>query len=187
MGSVYRLEAVSTWFSFLSGQRGEGTHLFIFWGGEETYNFAYGTLHSLLRWPAAAAVYLHPELAGREHFQDGGSLEAVRTLPAADRVPHRKQRQRTFEADPLRRDFEVVVVRIACGLAVGGVVRGRRARKPRGRVGHGTCVVFRMTRVVDDFLEADVVIIRRVSGKEHVSCVGNHRILATHLLRMDRV
>lgn len=114
-------------------------------------------------------------MAGREKFQDGGTFEAVWTLPATDWLPHGKQSQWAFEADTLRRNFEVVVIHVICALAASGVVRGGRTRKPSGGVGHGTCVVFRVAGVVNDFLEADVVIIRGVSEKQHVSYVEDNR------------
>ena len=99
----------------------------------------------------------------------------MRAFVAADGVAHREQGNGAVDADALRGDFEIVVavsvivdvVGFVVVVGVGIVIVWRvaaRVGEPGRCVRHRPRVVLRVQGVVHDFLEADVIVVRRVSA-----------------------
>ena len=133
------------------------------------YHCAHGTLHRLAppSSPSRAAVNHH--VAGINHAEYGLLFEAVRALGAGDGVLHGQQRDGALYANALRRHGQIVVVRcwlMACCVVCRAVrwVGGGVVWEPGRGVGHGRGVVAGELGVVDEFLEADVVVVLGVAG-----------------------
>lgn len=136
-----------------------------------TYDFAHWTFYMLFQLPVRA---FDAHLADRDHFQDGLALEAVGAFLAADRVSHVEQRQRAFNADAFRRNFNVIVCIFRASLIVGRVspfsaAMARRVGEPCRGVRHRGLVVGWVAGFMDRFLEADVIVVRCVSVRKFIS------------------
>ena len=133
------------------------------------YLYAHGTLHRLAPTSSSSRAAVNDHVAGIDHAEYGFLFEAVGAFGAGDGILHGQQRDGTFYADAFRSDGQIIVMRIwlvsccimccAVGLRVGGGVW-----KPGRGVGHGRGVVAGELGVVDEFLEADVVVVLGVAG-----------------------
>lgn len=118
-----------------------------------------------------------------DHLQDSGALETVWAYAAADGGLHGAEGEGASDADALRGDFDLIAVivgggggvlgGVAAGVWTGVFVRGGNmvgaggcgAGKPGGCMGYGWSVVLGVTGVVDDFFEANIVVVGGVSGR----------------------
>ncbi len=115
---------------------------------------------------------MKPQLAGRQHPEDGLFLERVWAFRAAEGVAHREQGERAADTAFLACDLDVFVVGGGVVVGVGG---GVAVGEPGRGVGQRRGIVARVRGVVQDAAEGDVVVVGGVFGAGGAAVVVGFR------------